>query len=97
MFPPKTKYSNIEDIIKTIGNPNLKGGVMLEKVMGPLSKGHLNLLTTNPNHNPSVTFNYFKEPEDLSKCVEGLKMTIIKLINSQSFSGSGTGTSWSGL
>lgn len=84
-FPPNIKDNDIVDMMRSSGNPILKGGVILEKVIGPLSKGHLSLLTTNPNHNPSVTFNYFQEPEDLVKCVEGLR-TIIRLINSRAFS-----------
>ncbi|KAH9721695.1 gmc oxrdtase n domain-containing protein [Citrus sinensis] len=61
------------------------GGFILEKVMGPVSTGHLELRTRNPNDNPSVTFNYFKEPEDLQRCVQGIS-TIEKIIESKSFS-----------
>ncbi|KAL3619340.1 hypothetical protein CASFOL_036910 [Castilleja foliolosa] len=50
------------------------GGFILEKVMGPISTGHLELRNKNPNDNPSVTFNYFNEPEDLARCVDGLKI-----------------------
>jgi len=75
------------DIIRSLANPifKFKGGVIVEKIMGPRSTGHLELLTTNPNDNPSVTFNYFKDPEDLRMCVEGMK-TIINVINSKAFS-----------
>ncbi|XP_057775703.1 protein HOTHEAD-like [Salvia miltiorrhiza] len=50
------------------------GGFILEKIRGPLSQGHLRLVNTNPNDNPSVTFNYFQHPEDLHRCVEGLRV-----------------------
>jgi len=73
------------DTIRSLANPILKGGVIFEKILGPRSTGHLELLTTNPNDNPSVTFNYFKDPEDLRMCVEGMK-TIINVINSNAFS-----------
>ncbi|KAM1020689.1 hypothetical protein ACFX14_041922 [Malus domestica] len=53
--------------------------------MGPLSRGHLALRNTNPNDNSFVTFNYFKEPEDLRKCIEGMK-TIIDVVNSDAYS-----------
>uniref|UniRef100_A0A0V0GZ43 Putative ovule protein n=1 Tax=Solanum chacoense TaxID=4108 RepID=A0A0V0GZ43_SOLCH len=53
--------------------------------MGPISTGHLELRTRNPNDNPSITFNYFKEPEDLQRCVNGLKV-IENIIESKSFS-----------
>lgn len=66
-------------------NATMGGGVILEKIMGPISSGHLELRTTNPNDNPSVTFNYFQEPEDLRRCVEGMT-TITNVINSHSFS-----------
>lgn len=84
MFPQEIMNS-IADTIVSLANPTLKGGVILEKIMGPKSTGHLELLTTDPNDNPSVTFNYFKDPEDLKMCVEGMK-TIIDVINSKAFS-----------
>ncbi|CAI9784523.1 unnamed protein product [Fraxinus pennsylvanica] len=62
-----------------------RGGFILEKIMGPKSRGHLELRTKNPNDNPSVTFNYFKEPEDLQRCVNGLKI-IENVIESKAFS-----------
>jgi choline dehydrogenase len=83
-FTPEAMKS-FADIIRSLENSTLKGGVILEKVTGPRSTGHLELLTTNPNDNPSVTFNYFKDPEDLRMCVEGMK-TIINVINSKAFS-----------
>lgn len=84
MLTPEAMES-YADAIRSLANPTLKGGVILEKIMGPRSTGHLELLTTNPNDNPSVTFNYFKDPEDLRMCVEGMK-TIINVINSKAFS-----------
>ncbi|CAN0907473.1 Protein HOTHEAD, partial [Linum grandiflorum] len=62
-----------------------QGGFILEKIMGPLSTGHLDLISKNPNENPSVTFNYFKHPRDLERCVQGME-TIEKVIESKSFS-----------
>ncbi|KAL8535425.1 hypothetical protein ACS0TY_011165 [Phlomoides rotata] len=50
-----------------------------------LSKGHLHLKNKNHNDNPSVTFNYFDDPQDLQRCVEGLKF-IGSVIESKSFS-----------
>ncbi|XP_071707729.1 protein HOTHEAD-like isoform X2 [Rutidosis leptorrhynchoides] len=61
------------------------GGFILEKIMNPLSRGYLELRSTNPNDNPSVTFNYFKDNGDLEKCVEGVKI-IERLIQARSFS-----------
>ncbi|KAI7741025.1 hypothetical protein M8C21_003164 [Ambrosia artemisiifolia] len=61
------------------------GGFLIEKINGPLSMGELKIENRNPAHNPSVTFNYFKEPKDLQKCVYGIK-TILKAINSKAYS-----------
>ncbi|KAG0456996.1 hypothetical protein HPP92_022153 [Vanilla planifolia] len=61
-----------------------RGGFILEKIYGPLSTGHLELRSRNPDENPSVTFNYFKEPLDLRRCVEGIKV-IEKVIDSKAF------------
>ncbi|KAK1422629.1 hypothetical protein QVD17_17915 [Tagetes erecta] len=61
------------------------GGFIFEKITGPVSRGYLKLKTRNPNDNPLVTFNYFKEPVDLQRCVNGLT-TLIKAIHTKSFS-----------
>ncbi|XP_057475628.1 protein HOTHEAD-like isoform X2 [Actinidia eriantha] len=71
--------------INPLLNPTSQAGVILEKIMGPLSTGHLELLTRDPYDNPRVTFNYFKDPRDLQKCVQGMR-TIIQVIESRSFS-----------
>lgn len=73
------------DTMNAIVNTTIRGGVILEKIMGPISTGHLQLRNTDSDDNPEVTFNYFKEPEDLNRCVEGMR-TIINLINSKAFS-----------
>ncbi|KAI3453646.1 hypothetical protein Pfo_010309 [Paulownia fortunei] len=62
-----------------------RGGFILEKIMGPMSTGHLELKNKNPNDNPSVTFNYFKDPQDLQRCVDGLKV-VETVIESKAFS-----------
>ncbi|XP_013640566.1 protein HOTHEAD isoform X1 [Brassica napus] len=78
---------SITDFFKSIHpllSATTKAGLILQKVAGPVSRGHLELRNTNPNDNPSVRFNYYQEPEDLKKCVEGIT-TIIKVINSKAF------------
>ncbi|XP_076928976.1 protein HOTHEAD-like [Bidens hawaiensis] len=60
------------------------GGFFIEKINGPLSMGELKIKNLNPTDNPSVTFNYFKDPKDLQKCVYGIK-TILKAIQSKPF------------
>ncbi|XP_076921490.1 protein HOTHEAD-like [Bidens hawaiensis] len=62
-----------------------KGGFIIEKINGPLSKGELTLANLDPADNPSVSFNYFSEPEDLEKCVKGLQ-TVLDAINTEAFS-----------
>ncbi|KAF7828326.1 protein HOTHEAD [Senna tora] len=63
----------------------LRGGFILEKIMGPISTGHLELRSRDPNENPVVTFNYFKDPRDLARCVEGMR-SIERIIESKAFS-----------
>ncbi|KAH8492458.1 hypothetical protein H0E87_021861 [Populus deltoides] len=60
----------------SLANPSKQSGTILEKAIGPLSAGELKLKTTNPN--PSVTSIYFKEPEDLKMCVQGM-ITVINV------------------
>ncbi|KAJ0974578.1 hypothetical protein J5N97_016543 [Dioscorea zingiberensis] len=88
MFSPQRTPEAIERAVeqmKSLQVADFRGGFILEKVMGPLSTGHLELKNRNPSDNPSVTFNYFKEPEDLQRCVQGM-MTIEKVIESKGFS-----------
>lgn len=88
IVPPKQRTPAVlAEAIEQMSNlPDIafQGGFILEKIMGPLSTGHLELRSLDPDANPSVTFNYFKEPEDLQRCVQGLH-TIEKVINSQAF------------
>ncbi|XP_047337949.1 protein HOTHEAD [Impatiens glandulifera] len=87
-LPPKQRTP--EALAKAVKNmdslaaPAFQGGFILEKIMGPVSTGHLELVTKNPNDNPSVTFNYFQEPEDLQRCVDGIR-TIETIIESRAF------------
>lgn len=87
--PPKQRTPEaIAKAIDSMGQLQeqaFRGGFILEKIMGPVSTGHLELRNRNPRDNPSVTFNYFKEPEDLQRCVKGMQI-IEKIINSKSFS-----------
>ena len=87
--PPKQRTPEaIEKAVKAMNSlevESFRGGFILEKVMGPISTGHLELKNRNPNENPSVTFNYFKEPQDLQRCVEGIK-TIERVVQSKAFS-----------
>ncbi|KAL6005550.1 hypothetical protein ACLOJK_006117 [Asimina triloba] len=63
---------------------SFRGGFILEKIMGPVSTGHLELKNRDPADNPTVTFNYFQEPVDLQRCVDGLKI-IERVIQSKAF------------
>lgn len=55
------------------------------KIMGPFSSGYMELKSVDPDENPRVRFNYFSDPKDLERCVNGLKVTG-KIIESKSFS-----------
>ncbi|GAB2268749.1 hypothetical protein Dimus_003696 [Dionaea muscipula] len=47
---------------------------MMEKISGPLSSGSLMLASTDVRVNPIVRFNYFSDPSDLEKCVNGMRI-----------------------
>ena len=87
--PPKQRtpeaIAKAIDSMSKLDETAFRGGFILEKIMGPISTGHLELQSRNPNDNPSVTFNYFKEPEDLQRCVDGMQI-IEKIIESKAFS-----------
>ncbi|KAJ9537634.1 hypothetical protein OSB04_030367 [Centaurea solstitialis] len=69
---------------KDLPHEAFHGGFILEKIAFPKSKGHLQLINTNADENPSVTFNYFSHPEDLHKCVKGIRL-VEKLVRSKPF------------
>ncbi|XP_042389693.1 protein HOTHEAD-like isoform X2 [Zingiber officinale] len=64
---------------------SFQGGVLVEKLARPLSRGYLRLKNLDPEDNPSVTYNYFTEPEDLRTCVEALQ-TVMRVIDTQALS-----------
>jgi len=59
-----------------------QGGFKLEKIDGPLSKGHLTLVDADVNTTPNVTFNYFKHPYDLERCVYGIR-TVERIVRTK--------------
>ncbi|KAM3682374.1 hypothetical protein ACJW31_12G068400 [Castanea mollissima] len=82
---PKKAIAEAAEITNAIAN-NFKGGVIVEKSQVPSPQAsYLELRITNLNDNPAVTFNYFKEPEDLMRCVLGMR-TIIEVVNAYPFS-----------
>ncbi|KAL2458695.1 (R)-mandelonitrile lyase-like [Forsythia ovata] len=46
---------------------------LMEKVVGPLSAGSLRLASTDVRVNPNIFFNYFSNPGDLERCVNGTR------------------------
>lgn len=88
-MPPKQRtpeaLAEAVEFMNSLDERAFKGGFILEKILGPVSTGHLELQTLNPNDNPSVTFNYFQDPVDLERCVQGIR-TIEKLVESKAFS-----------
>uniref|UniRef100_M4CSM1 Glucose-methanol-choline oxidoreductase N-terminal domain-containing protein n=1 Tax=Brassica campestris TaxID=3711 RepID=M4CSM1_BRACM len=84
----KFPSQSISNLLKSLDlglNVTTQAGVIIQKVSGPLSRGHLELRNTNPDDNPSVTFNYYQDPEDLNNCVKGLS-AIINVIDSKGYS-----------
>ncbi|XP_028767515.1 protein HOTHEAD-like isoform X2 [Neltuma alba] len=84
MFSPKVSIKAAR-LMDSLEEAELRGGFILEKIMGPISTGYLELRTRNVNDNPLVTFNYFQEPRDLERCVEGVRM-IERVIESKALS-----------
>ncbi|CAI9757669.1 unnamed protein product [Fraxinus pennsylvanica] len=86
--PPKQRsHEAIQEYIKrkrNIPHEAFPGGFILEKIAWPLSTGQLTLLNTNVDDNPSVTFNYFNHPNDLARCVDGIRL-VEKILKSKHF------------
>ncbi|XP_052133811.1 protein HOTHEAD-like [Oryza glaberrima] len=88
-LPPKQRtpeaLQRAAEAMMRLDRRAFRGGFILEKILGPVSSGHVELRTTDPRANPSVTFNYFREAEDLERCVHGIE-TIERVIQSRAFS-----------
>ncbi|XP_078432009.1 glucose-methanol-choline (GMC) oxidoreductase family protein [Wolffia australiana] len=69
---------------KELPREAFQGGFLLEKIAGPLSRGHLTLVNRDADANPAVTFNYFKHPHDLRRCVYGVR-TMIKIARTKHY------------
>jgi len=86
--PPKQRtpeaLAKAVEEMQSLDQAAFRGGFILEKIMGPISSGHLELRSRDPNENPSVTFNYFQDPRDLERCVQGLS-AVEKIIESKAF------------
>ncbi|KAL6651236.1 hypothetical protein ACP70R_010161 [Stipagrostis hirtigluma subsp. patula] len=86
--PPKQRtpeaIARAAEAMSQLNDTAFRGGFILEKIIGPLSTGHLELRNRNPDDNPAVTFNYFSHPEDLRRCVAGLSV-IERVIQSKAF------------
>ncbi|XP_054823842.1 protein HOTHEAD-like [Prosopis cineraria] len=87
--PPKERtpeaLAKAIQLMDSLEDAELRGGFILEKIMGPISTGFLELPTRDVNDDPLVTFNYFEDPRDLERCVEGMRI-IERVIESQAFS-----------
>ncbi|XP_074304018.1 protein HOTHEAD-like [Silene latifolia] len=88
-LPPKQRtpeaLAKAIDLMSKLPDIAFQGGFIIEKILGPISTGYLRLQSKNPSDNPAVTFNYFQDPNDLKRCVQGIQ-TIEKVINSKAFS-----------
>ncbi|GLJ35810.1 hypothetical protein SUGI_0719030 [Cryptomeria japonica] len=70
-------------------------GITAMKVAFPLSRGELQLRTTNPQDSPFVRYNYYSHPCDLQECISGVKVmsNISKTTSIQKFAFKGSGNS----
>lgn len=60
--------------IRTPSSPlYLTVATLMAKIVGPLSSGSLRLASTDVKVNPVVRFNYFSNPVDLERCVNGTR------------------------
>lgn len=60
--------------IRTPSSPvYLTVATLMEKIVGPLSRGSLRLASMDVRVNPIVRFNYFNNPVDVQRCVNGTR------------------------
>ncbi|KAF8780405.1 hypothetical protein HU200_001520 [Digitaria exilis] len=61
------------EVMRRLDPRAFRGGFILEKILGPLSTGHIELRSTDARANPAVTFNYFRDPRDVERCARGIQ------------------------
>ncbi|XP_073036317.1 protein HOTHEAD-like [Primulina eburnea] len=87
-IPPKQRthdaIQGYRERKRNLPHEAFQGGFILEKVAWPLSTGQISLANTNIDDNPLVTFNYFSHPEDVARCVDGIRI-IEKILRSKPF------------
>ncbi|KAJ0076310.1 hypothetical protein Patl1_34867 [Pistacia atlantica] len=60
--------------IRTPSSPlYLTVATLMEKIIGPASSGTLRLASTDVRVNPIVRFNYFSNPVDIERCINGTR------------------------
>ncbi|GJN39002.1 hypothetical protein PR202_gb28092 [Eleusine coracana subsp. coracana] len=59
---------------------------VMEKVPGPVSEGSLWLASGNPLESPALRFNYLSRPEDLARCVLGVRR-VAEVLESRALDG----------
>ncbi|KAB8089922.1 hypothetical protein EE612_014950 [Oryza sativa] len=86
--PPKERtpeaMRRAAEAMRRLDRRAFRGGFILEKILGPMSTGHVALRSADPDANPAVTFNYFQDPRDVERCVRGIE-TIERVVRSRAF------------
>lgn len=85
IFPTNQTMQEILQGSKANQGQNGKVAIVLQKIMGPLSSGYMELESRDPNSNPRVTFNYFEDARDVARCVEGMEI-LRKVVQSRAVS-----------
>jgi len=87
--PPKERtpeaMRRAAEVMRRLDRRAFRGGFILEKVLGPLSTGHIELRSADAHANPAVTFNYFRDPRDVERCARGIE-AIERVVRSRAFS-----------
>ena len=87
--PPKQRtpeaIARAAETMRQLDDSAFRGGFILEKILGPLSTGHIELRSTDPHANPAVTFNYFRDPRDVERCARGIE-AMERVVRSRAFS-----------
>ncbi|GJN30102.1 hypothetical protein PR202_gb18381 [Eleusine coracana subsp. coracana] len=87
-LPPKQRtpeaMRRAAEVMRRLDRRAFRGGFILEKTLGPMSTGHVELRSTDPAANPAVTFNYFRDPRDVERCARGIQ-AIERVVASRAF------------
>ncbi|KAG2543959.1 hypothetical protein PVAP13_9NG779777 [Panicum virgatum] len=83
--PPPEAMRRAAEVMRRLDGRAFRGGFILEKILGPLSTGHIELRSTDPAREPGGDLQLLPRPGDVERCVRGIE-AMERVVRSRAFS-----------